>query len=146
LKWAYGRAFPTVLDFHSHRGLLETLDNRWFNMARFTDLLGDMVLAWNLKVTVGELRGDALSENGVEAGKAAAEWEVDAGTVHVVRIGNEILLPDPSPGDWPALRTRQHSDFVSDPIWPEVVVRLLRHESVNLTVAGGGDNAAIVAD
>jgi hypothetical protein len=123
LKWAYGRAFPSVLDFHSHRGLLEQLGKRWMNMARLTDLLGDMVLAWNLKVGIDQLRGDALSPNddGVEKSKAADEWAADGGTVHAVRIGNEILLPDPSPSDWPALRTRQHSDFVSEPIWTKVV-------------------------
>lgn len=123
LKWAYGRAFPSVLDFHSHRGLLEQLGKRWMNMARLTDLLGDMVLAWNLKVGIDQLRGDALSPNddGVEKSKAADEWAADGGTVHAVRIGNEILLPDPSPSDWPALRTRQHSYFVSEPIWTKVV-------------------------
>lgn len=151
LKWAYGRAFPSVLNFHSHRGLLEQLGSRWMNMARFTDLLGDMVLAWNLMVNTNGLRGDALSASGdgVEPGKAAVEREADGGKAHVVQIGNEILLPDPSPGDWPALRTRQHSDFVSEPVWPDLIddlAPLLRHESVDLTVTGGGDNAAIVAD
>lgn len=148
LKWAYGRAFPNVLDFHSHRGLLEELGKRWMNMARLTDLLGDMVLAWNLKVGIVQLRGDALSPNddGVEQGKAADEWAADGGTVHVVRIGNEILLPDPSPSDWPALRTRQHSDFVSEPIWPQIIDTLLRDEAVDLAVAGGSDDSAVVAD
>jgi hypothetical protein len=123
LKWAYGRAFPSVLDFHSHSTLLAHLGERWINMARLTDLLGDTVLAWNLRVSADELRGDALSANGdgVEPGQIADEWTADGGSVHVVRIGNEVVLPDPSPGDWPPLRTRQHSDFVSEPIWPEIV-------------------------
>ncbi len=129
LGWAYGRAFPSVLDHQAHERLRTRLDHRWINMVRFTDFIGDGVVAHvgrgGLAAYMpGTVVGDPVPEN------------TDTDPRYPLRGPDgrllEVWLPDPSPGDFPATATHQHSAYTSDISWGDWVSALSGEES------GGG--------
>lgn len=115
LGWAYGRAFPAALSHETHLILRKALDNRWINLVRFTDYIGDGVVSYTED---GKLKR--------YANEFVVPREVFSGCYLVRENGRivEALLPDPSPDDYPHDAVHQHSAYTSDITWDVWIKKL----------------------
>jgi hypothetical protein len=114
LQWAYGRAFPDMLSYFSHRTAMAALGGRWHNLVRFTDPLGGPVLSWGLEVNGDRITGEWLPGT-PETPNTFARTDSGARV-----IGHERWLPDPVRNE-PIFPARKHSDYTLDPQWDVVV-------------------------
>lgn len=113
LGWAYGRAFPGVLNLSDHARLRASLDGRWINLVRLTDYIGDGVTS---RVLPGGLcRYDQDPAVPISQTGPPPIWLRDNIDSRIRLL--EVWLPDPSGGDTPPNRLRQHSGYTSDPSW-----------------------------
>lgn len=128
LGWAYGRAFPSVLNHDTHEQLRSALEDRWINLVRFTDYIGDGVVAVAGRdgfrpYMQGSVTGDLNPQP-----QCGAAGSVSASVPRYVLRREiaplEVWLPDPSPGDYPADTIHQHSAYTSDVTWDEWIEAL----------------------
>ncbi|MFW0786546.1 hypothetical protein AAFP35_18780 [Gordonia sp. CPCC 206044] len=122
LGWAYGRAFPTALDNVTHRRLLEKLDERWLNLVRFTDYIGDAVWSRPDPDGIHSRTGPAVVTEtaGLPTGPPIDRWQGQSRFFIVSSASgrtNEVWLTDPTPGDYPIDKTEQHSAYTSIDSW-----------------------------
>ena len=115
LGWAYGRAFPAALSHETHLELRKALEDRWINLVRFTDFIGDGVVSYT---EGGELKR--------YADESVVPREVSRGCYLVRDEGRivEAWLPDPSPDDYPHDAVHQHSAYTSDITWDVWIKKL----------------------
>ncbi|MFN8100940.1 MAG: hypothetical protein U0Q20_04985 [Mycobacterium sp.] len=116
LQWAYGRGFPNMLSFGSHRAAMFILRGRWLNLIRFTDMVGGPVLSWNRSAGHREIRATVLPVDG----SAGAQVREPVSAPRSVRLGNEYWLPDPVLTE-PVFPARKHSEYTLDRQWDAVV-------------------------
>ncbi len=116
LQWAYGRGFPNMLSFGSHRAAMYLLRGRWLNLIRFTDMVGGPVLSWNRSAEDAAISATVLPVDG----RTSAPVRASVREPGAVRLGNELWLPDPVLTE-PVFPARKHSDYPLDASWDAVV-------------------------
>lgn len=121
LRWAYPRAFPSVVPHSCLAELSGTLGGRWRSLCRGTDPVGGGVTTWRRQAFEGSLLGVGLRDDGSEGPLPPATRGQDGALV----LGGEHWLPDPARGPVPGRRWRAgirgHRDYAADPEWDRAV-------------------------
>lgn len=137
LQWAYPRVFPAYLGYERIERVWSELDQRWYNVFRWTDPLGGPVLTWpatGRTWPADEVRWTGFPTPGpLESGVVVAgePHEGENGAVETAmafRLGHDIRLRDPEfaadHDDRPKSPLRGHSAYYDDPVFDVVVANL----------------------
>lgn len=134
LQWAFPRLFPAYIGHSKLVEVLHTqLGGRWYNLHRWTDPLGSVVLAYPLEPAKRGFTGQQwpTATSRTKWGRLGEEEPVDqaTGDPDVRQIGNEIQLRDPMwmgpQEDRPSAPILAHSGYYDDPAFDKVVAMVV---------------------